>query len=80
VASPENAILAHRRAFWLSIARILLIEILVLIALAGAVLAYLDWSSEAAWSEFLAASKWQSLEANQTFHTIKDLKSCNRKA
>jgi hypothetical protein len=80
VALPENAILAHRGAFWLSIARILLVEILVLIALAGAAVVYLDWSSEAAWSEFLAASKWQSLEANQTLHTIKDLKSCNRKA
>ena len=80
MASPENAILAHRRAFWVSIARILLIEVLALIALAGLAVAYVDWSSEVAWSEFLAASKWQSLEANQTLHPIKDHKSCSRKA
>jgi hypothetical protein len=33
------------------------VEILVLLALSAAIVAYLNWSSEVAWTEFLAASK-----------------------
>jgi hypothetical protein len=48
---------ASRRGFWPSIARIFVVEILVLLALLFAIVAYLNWSSEVAWAEFLAASK-----------------------
>ena len=34
---------------WLRIVRILLVQVLVLVALAGAVVWYVNWSSEAAW-------------------------------
>ena len=43
--------------FWPSIVRIAIIEIVVLLALAGVFVAYLNWSSEASFAEFLAASQ-----------------------
>lgn len=42
--------------FWLGIVRTLVVQVLVLLALCGAVVRYLDWSSNAAWAEFNAAS------------------------
>ena len=42
---------------WLGIVRILLVQVLVLLALAGAVVWYVNWSSEAAWQEFIGANK-----------------------
>ena len=43
--------------FWPSIVRIAIIEVVVLLALAGVFVAYLNWSSEASFAEFLAASQ-----------------------
>ena len=79
MASPENPKSAHRRAFWVSIVKTLLVQVLTLIALAGAAVAYLNWSSEVAWSEFLAASRLHDLEPGQTIRPIKDYRTCNRK-
>jgi hypothetical protein len=45
------------RRFWPSIVRIVVIEVVVLLALAGVFVAYLNWSSEASFAEFLAASE-----------------------
>ncbi len=42
---------------WLEVVRILLVQVVVLLALSGAIIGYLDWSSDAAWGEFIAASK-----------------------
>ena len=47
------------RRFWPSIVRIAVIEVAVLLALAGLFVAYLNWSSEASFAEFLAASQAQ---------------------
>jgi hypothetical protein len=41
---------------WLGIVRTLVVQVLVLLALSGAVVRYLDWSSDAAWAEFNAAA------------------------
>jgi hypothetical protein len=41
-------------SFWPSIVRIIILEIVLLLALAGALVFYLNWSSEAAVSEFMA--------------------------
>jgi flagellar basal body-associated protein FliL len=41
---------------WLMIVRIMLVQVLVLVTLAGAVAWYVNWSSEAAWQEFLSAN------------------------
>ena len=45
------------RGFWPSIVRIAVIEVVLLLALAGLFVAYLNWSSEASFAEFLAATK-----------------------
>jgi hypothetical protein len=39
--------------FWPSIVRIIIVEIVLLVALAAALVFYLNWSSEAAFSEFM---------------------------
>ena len=48
---------AKRGIYWLAIVRIGLVQVLVLLALAGAVVRYLDWSSDTNWAEFTAASE-----------------------
>jgi hypothetical protein len=45
------------RSFWFSIVRIVILQAVLLVVLAGAVVAYLNWSSDVAFAEFLAASK-----------------------
>jgi len=59
---------------WPAIVRIIVLEILLLIALAGAFVYYLNWSSEASISEFMAASR--SYEA---IHSTTDLCICCQK-
>ena len=41
----------------LGIVRILLVQVMLLLALAGAVVRYVNWSSEVAWQEFLSANR-----------------------
>ena len=48
------------RGFWPSIVRIAVVEVVLLVALAGVFIAYLNWSSEASFAEFLAVSKAQA--------------------
>jgi hypothetical protein len=78
--SPANNSPASRQSFWPSIARILLIEVLVLLALSGAVVGYLNWSSEAAWAEFNAASEQSAQAPNSSLHAVKSQTTCDRKA
>jgi flagellar basal body-associated protein FliL len=47
----------NRYIDWLMIVRIMLVQVLVLVTLAGAVVWYVNWSSEVAWQEFLSANK-----------------------
>ena len=47
----------HRGIDWPAIARIVLVQVLVLLALSGAFVGYVNWSSDVAYSEFLAVSK-----------------------
>jgi anti-sigma-K factor RskA len=65
--------------FWPSTIRIVILEILVLLALAGAVVFYLNWSSEVAVAEFLAASKTQAAP-NSSLHAVKGHAPCDRSA
>ena len=58
---------------WPSIVRIIVLEILLLLALAGAFVYYLNWSSEAALSEFMATG-------NPPLQAAKDHPSCRRSA
>ncbi len=65
------------KGFWLSIARIALLEVALLIALAGAAVVYVDWSSQTAFAEFLAASK---VPPGSSLHAVKGRASCDRGA
>ena len=44
-----------RRIDWLGMFRILLLQVLVLLALSAAFIRYVDWSSDQAWAEFSRA-------------------------
>lgn len=52
-----NQIPEKRGIDWQAIVRILLVQVLVLLALSGAIVGYLNWSSDAAWKEFTGAGK-----------------------
>jgi hypothetical protein len=57
VPSPGNQSPENRRIDWLGIFRILLLQVLVLLALTTAFVRYLNWSSDQAWAEFSRAGK-----------------------
>jgi hypothetical protein len=42
---------------WFAVLRILAIQVLMFLGIIGAIVCYLDWSSEAAWAEFSSANK-----------------------
>src|ERR1700740_3637256 len=46
---------SQRGIDWLAIVRILLMQVLVLAALSAAFVGYVNWSSDRAWEEFIAA-------------------------
>jgi hypothetical protein len=79
--SPEN-----RGIDWLGIIRTLLVQVLVLLALSVAVIGYLKWSSDAAWSDFIAANKASALEPKHhqdstvPLQTVRSQTNCSRKA
>jgi hypothetical protein len=79
--SPEN-----RGIDWLGIVRTLFVQVLVLLALSVAVIGYLKWSSDAAWSDFIAASKASALESKHHQHSavpvqaVKGPTNCPRRA
>jgi hypothetical protein len=62
----------YQRA-WPSVVRIIILEILVLLALSGALVFYLNWSSEAALSEFMAGG-------SQPLQAAKDRPLCGHSA
>ena len=70
-----------RRIDWLGIFRILLVQVLVLLALSAAFVRYVDWSSEQALAEFsrafvpAPAPKAQPQSATPV-HAVKDKTPC----
>jgi hypothetical protein len=64
--SRDNQNPDHRRIDWPGIVRTMGIQMVVLLALAGAVVFYLNWSSEMAWSEFQAASRAGAFDPGPT--------------
>ena len=79
MASPVNKRTADAPGFWASIARIFVVEVLVLVALSSAVVFYLNWSSEVAFAEFLAASR-QTAGSSQVIHPMAERRPCERGA
>ena len=58
----------------------MLVEVFVLLALAVAIVGYLNWSSEAAWTEFKAAGKLPASKSSSPVQTVKAHTLCTRKA
>jgi hypothetical protein len=50
---------------WLALVRTALLQVLILLALAGAVVRYLSWSSDTNWAEFLAAGESSAAAATR---------------
>jgi hypothetical protein len=77
---------SHHRFDWQGIVRTLLVEVLVLLALAGAFVSYLNWSSEVNVTEFMAASKTPVAGSNHRppsslpVQVVKERTSCDRKS
>jgi hypothetical protein len=71
---------------WPAIIRTLSVEIVVLLALAGAFVGYLNWSSEANVREFMAAAKSAGAEADHrlpasiSVEAVKGKAHCDRKS
>jgi hypothetical protein len=75
----------NRGIDWPAIARTLLTQVVVLLALSGAFIVYLNWSSDIAWQEFLEASEPSVTAPNHhaqssaRVQTVKDQIVCPRK-
>jgi hypothetical protein len=57
VPTPDQENPGHRGIDWPAVARTFLVQVAVLIAMAVALVSYIEWSSDAAFEEFVAASK-----------------------
>jgi hypothetical protein len=66
VSSPDNHSFENRGIDWLAVVRTLLIQVMVLAALAVAFTGYVEWSSERAFSEFMRASEPSLASADQS--------------
>ena len=78
--TPEN-----RGIDWLAVARTLLFQVLVLLALTGAFIGYVNWSSEQAVWEFINASEpslpdsHRASESAASVQAVKGKAFCRRK-
>ena len=79
-AYGQAAAARRSRGFWPSIVRIAVAEVVLLVALAGVFIAYLNWSSEADWADFMAASKQSTSVPNGPIQAVKGHMSCDRSA
>jgi hypothetical protein len=70
---------------WLAIAVTVVVELLVLLALAFAVVRYVEWSSDAAQTEFMRATKPSASDLNHSgefltpIQALKGRAGCDRK-
>jgi hypothetical protein len=77
---------SHHRFDWPGIVRTFLVEVLVLLALAGAFVSYLNWSSGVNVTEFMAEGKSPVVDPNHRppsslpVQTVKGRTSCDRKS
>jgi hypothetical protein len=84
--SPDNPNRTKPDIDWLGIVRILLVQVLVLLALSAGVIRYVNWSSDAARAEFTAAGKpalsgpTQQPQPAAPVEVVKGQKVCPRKA
>jgi hypothetical protein len=74
VAPPGNQNPGDRGNRWLALVRTLIVEIVVLLALAAAITHYLDWSSDANWAEFIATSQTSGLAPSHRSQPVQSAK------
>jgi hypothetical protein len=85
VPSPADQTPPKRSFNWPAMMRTLLLQVFVLLALAGVFAAYAEWSSNATWAEFSAAGNPSALEpshpalASTAVHTVKNQAPCKPK-
>jgi hypothetical protein len=83
--SPDNPTRNRPGVDWLGIVRIVLMQILVLLALSAGVVRYVNWSSDAARAEFTAGGKstlsgpTQQPQPAAPVEVVKGQKTCPRK-
>ncbi len=86
MSSTGNQSKMNRYIDWLMIVRIMAVQVLVQVAMAGAVVWYVSWSYEAAWQEFLSANKPPLSGPNHhppsqaPVQTVKGKAACAKKA
>ena len=78
--SPED----QHRINWLAVMRTLMLQALILLALAVAFAGYVEWSSEATWAEFMSAGNPSAIDSGdhaQTseVQTVKNQTPCKPK-
>jgi hypothetical protein len=87
--SLDNQRPTNRSLTWPGIIKTLLLQILVLLALSGALVVYLDWSSNATRADFTPAAKPSVTDPTRHPHSSISVqtakgsngpKACNRKA
>jgi flagellar basal body-associated protein FliL len=84
--SPENSSSTDRDSYRLGIIKIALAQIVVLLALAGAFIFYVNWSSQAALADFLDATELSlpapehHAQSSVPVHAAKGAKACYLKA
>jgi hypothetical protein len=85
VPLPDHQSPEHRGIDWAAVGRTLLMQVLVLLALAGAFIGYVNWSSEQALWEFIDASEAQlpsphrASESAAPVQAVKGQAFCRRK-
>jgi hypothetical protein len=85
MASLDNPGPTNREAYRLGIVKIALVQALILLALSGAFIFYVNWSSEAARADFMGASKLSVTEpkphaqSSVPVQTAKGPKACRLK-
>jgi hypothetical protein len=75
--SPANSSTNRRGNFWPAIAGIFVAEIVVLLVLSAAFVAYLNSSSDVAFAEFVAASKLSAAAPHSPLQAVKGHAPCD---
>ncbi len=82
---PDNQSPPNRGLDWPAIARTLMVQVVVLLAVAAAFVGYVNWSSEASFQEFIEASQPSAREpgprspSSTPVHAVKGPMRCDRK-
>ena len=80
MSSSDHQNPANRGIDRRAVVRTLLVQVLILLALAGAFIGYVNWSSERAFSEFLAASETVPQDSNYRLQSSASVQAVKGKA